>query len=207
MKKAILISALAVSVAGCQYEAGGNLDTGSFGNATTNNTLIQNGERGYAAQLNDRFSKEVPPMVNFDFDSATLDATAKAILDRQATWILQFPEVRFRVYGHTDAVGTTAYNKQLGLRRAQAVVAYLGTKGISRDRLEALASFGDTQPVIVTSGRERANRRTVTEVSGFVQNMLGELDGKYADVIYREYIGSATAPPELTSTTGNGFSS
>ena len=53
----------------------------------------------------------------------------------------QFPEVRFRVYGHTDAVGSSAYNKRLGLRRANAVVSYLSTQGIDRSRLEAVVSL------------------------------------------------------------------
>ena len=99
--------------------------------------------------------------------------------------------MRFRVYGHTDAVGSDSYNKTLGMRRAQAVVAFLTSQGISRSRLEAVASFGETQPLIVTQGRERRNRRTVTEVSGFVQSHPIIMDGKYAEVVYREYINSA----------------
>jgi hypothetical protein len=99
--------------------------------------------------------------------------------------------VRFRVYGHTDAVGSDSFNKSLGMRRAQAVVAFLTSQGVSRSRLEAVASFGETQPLIVTQGRERRNRRTVTEVSGFVQSHPIIMDGKYAEVVYREYINSA----------------
>ena len=59
------------------------------------------------------------------------------MLRQQADWIRQFPEVRFKVYGHTDAVGTADYNYGLGQRRANAVVRYLTSQGISRDRLEA----------------------------------------------------------------------
>jgi hypothetical protein len=55
----------------------------------------------------------------------------------------------------------------------------------------AVVSFGETQPLIVTEGRERRNRRTVTEVSGVVEKRPGELDGKYAQIIYREYVNSA----------------
>jgi peptidoglycan-associated lipoprotein len=39
--------------------------------------------------------------------------------------------VRFRVFGHTDKVGSNGYNQKLGLRRAQAAVAYLSSLGIS----------------------------------------------------------------------------
>ena len=129
--------------------------------------------------------------MNFAFDSANLDAGARDTLREQARWIKQFPEVRFRVYGHTDRVGNEAYNKSLGMRRANAVVNFLVSQGISRNRLEAVVSFGETQPLIVTEGRERRNRRTVTEVSGFVAGHPTVLEGRYAEVIYREYINSA----------------
>jgi outer membrane protein OmpA-like peptidoglycan-associated protein len=137
-------------------------------------------------------------MINFDFDSAVLDAEAQAILREQANWIRQFPEVRFRVYGHTDLVGSAGYNQRLGLRRAQAAVRYLTTQGISRSRLEAVVSFGETRPLVDTTEREVRNRRTVTEVTGFVARHPTLLDGKYAQVLYREYVRSATETPRVT---------
>ena len=179
-------------------EAGAVVDNGEFGNATMNNTMIHSGERDFTYSLANRFAAEVVSTVNFEFNSARLDAGAQEILREQARWIRQFPEVRFRVYGHTDAVGSNAYNKRLGLQRANAVVSYLTTQGISRSRLEAIASFGETQPLIVTEGRERRNRRTVTEVSGFVQNHPSVLDGKYAQIVYRDYVASARSQTTLT---------
>ncbi len=190
---------LSLSLTACGYEAGHELDRGNFGNSTLNNSLVMSGERDYAVQLAHRFAQEVPPTINFDFDSAQLDANARAVLDEQATWIKQFPEVRFRVYGHTDAVGSSGYNKSLGLRRARAAVRYLSSRGISRSRLEAVVSYGETQPLIVSQGRERQNRRTVTEVSGFLKNHPSLLDGKYAQVVYREYIASAVPATTLTT--------
>lgn len=179
-------------------EAGALVDNGSFGEAEMNNHLVMTGERGYVENLANRFANEVTSTVNFAFDSAVLDAEAQNTLREQARWIRQFPEVRFRIYGHTDAVGSPAYNKSLGLRRAQAVVRFLESQGISRSRLEALASFGETQPLIVTQGRERRNRRTVTDVSGFVQSNPIVMDGKYAQVVYREYIKSAEPTHKVT---------
>ena len=198
MIKQIAVVGLVLAVSACNREAGlSTIDGGTFGNATFHNAQIMNGEKQYTVQLANRFAKEAPSMVNFAFDSARLDQTARAALDQQAAWIRQFPEVRFRVYGHTDAVGSHAYNKRLGLRRARAVVSYLAARGVSRSRLEAVVSFGETQPLVVTQGRERKNRRTVTEVNGFVQNHPALLDGKYARVIYREYIESAVPPSGL----------
>ena len=204
--KTLLVASSALGLVACgdatvfqswNQEAGSFVDEGNFGNPTMNNTLIQTGQLSYVVSLNNRFSAEVPTMVNFEFDSAVLDAESQATLRRQADWIRQFPEVRFRVYGHTDLVGSDAYNQRLGLRRAQAVVRYLTTQGISRSRLEAVASFGETRPLIDTQDRERRNRRTVTEVSGFVANSPTLLDGKYATVIYREYVASATVKPSV----------
>lgn len=205
--KIALAATMALGLAACGdewgVEAGSSIDEGGFGNPTMNNTMVQTGQM--VIDLNARFAEQVPTMVNFDFDSSALDDTARGILRRQADWIKQFPEVRFRVYGHTDLVGSAAYNEALGKRRADAVVNYLVSQGISRSRLEALVSKGLTQPLIVTPDPERRNRRTVTEVSGFVGNHPLVLDGKYAQVIYREYVASATQlPPVAASRIGEG---
>ncbi len=199
--KHLMITASVLALAGCSQqgevyrsyfsEAGSVVDGGNFGNATMHNQLVMRGEKGYVYDLANRFSNEVLSTVNFAFNSAALDAGAQDTLREQARWIKQFPEVRFRVYGHTDLVGSAGYNRSLGQRRANAVVNFLVGQGISRNRLEAVVSFGETQPLVVTQGRERRNRRTVTEVTGFVQNHPIVMDGKYAQVVYREYIASA----------------
>ena len=98
-------------------------------------------------------------------------------------------------------------NQRLGLARARAVVGYLVSHGISATRLEAVVSKGETQPLVVTQGRERKNRRTVTEVTGFVQDNPMILDGKYAQVVYRGYVESAIAPTGLTGVDFAGGSS
>ena len=198
MQKWIIILGLSTSIAACTREAGYEIDQGAFGNATLNNIQVANGELTYAQILGQRFAAEVPTQINFAFDSAQLDASAQRILLQQADWIKQFPEARFRVYGHTDAVGSSAYNRALGQRRANAAVAFLTQQGISRSRLEAAVSFGKSRPLIDTPNRDRRNRRTVTEVSGFVDRHQQLLDGKYAEVIYREYIASASPPPTLS---------
>jgi len=208
----LLLSASLTAIAGCSKEtnvfralyteAGSEIETRDFGNATMNNTLVQQGERSYAIDLTRRFAAEVPNTVNFAFDSAVLDGEAQAALTQQADWIRQFPEVRFRVYGHTDLVGSDSYNKALGLRRAQAVVAFFASRGISRSRLEAVASFGETQPLVFVQTEERRNRRTVTEVSGFVANNPLVLNGKYAQIIWREYVAGAVPPHTVDAVQG-----
>lgn len=207
MNKWIITLGLTVAISACTREAGYELDQGAYGNATLNNIQVMNGELTFAQILSRRFAADVPVQINFAFNSAQLDASAQSVLQRQADWIKQFPEARFRVYGHTDAVGSTSYNQSLGLRRAQAAVNYLVQQGISRSRLEAVVSFGKTRPLIDTPNRDRRNRRTVTEVSGFADGRSQLLDGKYAEVIYREYVESATRASyiqESSDTSGEG---
>lgn len=181
-------------------EAGSQVDSGDFGEATRNNRLVQSGQIDYTVNLTRRFQADVDATINFEFDSTVLDAAARQTLMQQADWIKQFPEVKFTVYGHTDLVGSQAYNRSLGLRRAQAAVRFLVTQGIDRSRLQAVSSFGETRPVVVTDDRERRNRRTVTEVTGFVETDPMLLNGKYAEAIFREYVESAV--PRTTATEG-----
>lgn len=218
MAKLILIAATGLTaVASCSREsttsfiteAGATPGGDDFGNATMNNTLIHTGERDYVLDLANRFSREVESTVTFAFNSATLDQAARLTLQQQAKWIKQFPEIHFRVFGHTDLVGSSGYNKRLGMSRARAVVSFLVSQGISRSRLEAVVSRGETQPLIVTQGRERRNRRTVTEVTGFVKGNQMVMDGKYAEIVYRNYVESGSPPTTLsgvdfTSSGGSG---
>ncbi|WP_371154783.1 OmpA family protein [Jannaschia sp. 2305UL9-9] len=174
--------------------AGHSVDEGAFGNPTMQNMLVHNGSASAVSHLGGRFAASVPATINFAFASSHLDATARAVLDQQADFMRQFPEVRFSVYGHTDAVGSNRSNEALGRRRAEAAVRYLGQKGVSRSRLAALVSFGETRPLVPTQSRERANRRTVTEVAGFVEGNPLVLDGKYAQIVYRNYVAGSAAP-------------
>lgn len=189
-----MILAAGLALAGCDDAPVAQLPGGGFGDATRANMALQSGEMGYTQMLGQRFAAEVPSTITFAFNSDRLDGAAQAVLAQQANWIRQFPEVRFRVYGHTDLVGSNAYNKALGLRRAQTVVAFLATQGISPSRLEALVSYGETRPVIPVASPEERNRRTVTEVSGFVGRHPTVMNGKYAAVVFRDYVASAVRP-------------
>lgn len=182
-------------------EAGAVIADKDFGRSLRQNTGVLTSDPAFQIALTHRFAAEVPSTITFDFNSAVLDQTARKALTQQADWIGQFPEVTFRVYGHTDAVGSDAYNQRLGLRRAKAAVSFLIAQGIDANRLEAVASFGETQPVVPTPGKERRNRRTVTEVLGLVPDHPSVLDGKYAQIIYRDYVASAIAPSGLTGIT------
>jgi hypothetical protein len=101
-------------------------------------------------------------MVTFDFDSDALDPEARETLNAQAGWIIGHPSVRLRVYGHADRSGDAGYNTELGLRRAQRVVAYLISRGVDAARLEAVVSLGEDLPLVDTTAPLRTNRRAIT---------------------------------------------
>jgi outer membrane protein OmpA-like peptidoglycan-associated protein len=207
LRAILMASVAAMALSGCTdtdffREVGSEVDEGGFGNATMNNTMLMTGQIEATVALGRRFASEVPTTINFAFNSSQLSDAARATLREQAKWIRQFPEVRFRVYGHTDLVGSEAYNKALGLRRANAAVAFLVGQGIGSARLEAVVSFGKTRPVIQTPGPEERNRRTVTEVVGFVQDNPMVLNGKYAEIIMREYVKSGKREHPTNTTVG-----
>lgn len=186
----LLLGASAMALTGCDINriAGSDVDEGGFGNATMQNQQVHNGEIQVLQDLSGRFQSEVPTTVNFAFNSARVDAAAAQVLRQQAAFMRKYPAVRFSVYGHTDAVGSDAYNQKLGERRARAAVRFLSQNGVSQSRLDALVSLGETQPLVPSGGRERSNRRTETRVEGFVKDHPLILDGNYAQAVYGRYI-------------------
>jgi len=83
------------------------------------------------------------------------------LLNQVVEVLNDYPKIRVSIEGHTDWVGGEAANLKLSQRRAEAVLDYLVSKGISPERLEAVG-FGPTKPIAsnkTASGRAR-NRRT-----------------------------------------------
>jgi peptidoglycan-associated lipoprotein len=180
-------------------EVGASINEGGFGEPTRLNALYHTNRLQYAQVLSQRFAQDVPTTITFAFNSASLDAEAQAVLRQQAQFMLHFPEVRFSVYGHTDLVGSAAYNHRLGQRRARAAVDYLVHLGVHRSRLDALVSLGETQPIVAVPTEERRNRRTVTEVTGFVERHPLVLDGRFAQIAYRGYAGAGAGTGAATA--------
>ena len=98
--------------------------------------------------------------VNFDFNSSNLTSTAKNNLNKVAEVFKNNPDTNINVYGHTDAKGADDYNQKLSVRRADAVVNYLKSKGLKSSRFTAIG-MGESEPVAsndTESGRAK-NRR------------------------------------------------
>jgi outer membrane protein OmpA-like peptidoglycan-associated protein len=100
--------------------------------------------------------------VRFEFDKSALTPTATPILDRVAESMLAHPEVFFEIAGHTDSVGTFAYNFLLSARRAAAVRDYLIRQGVPAYKMTAVG-YGEGFPIAPNATVEgRAlNRRGV----------------------------------------------
>ena len=103
----------------------------------------------------------------FDFDKAVLKPEAKAKLDDLVSKTSGINLEVIIAVGHTDSVGTDAYNQKLSVRRAEAVKAYLVSKGVEKNRVYTEGK-GEKQPVAdnkTTEGRAK-NRRVEIEVVG-----------------------------------------
>lgn len=98
--------------------------------------------------------------VLFDFDKAIIKSDAYPMLDEVAAIIEQNPGLNVELQGHTDNIGTKAYNDDLSLKRANAVAKYLVGKGIPRNRL-ATTGYGFAKPVALNNTKfgRSLNRR------------------------------------------------
>ncbi|MEM7497357.1 MAG: OmpA family protein [Pseudomonadota bacterium] len=182
-------------LAGCAQEVG----TGKnpfLGFTTKTNARVINAYGDLEQRRRDlsiAFRAAAPDTVTFDFNRSTLKPEARRALDQQAAWLMANEGTLMAVVGHTDLVGSESYNNRLGLRRAQRVVNYLIAKGVDRDRLEAVESRGESDPVVQTQEREERNRRTVTVVAGFDNIYVGTgMPGVIANRLYRTYLAEGT---------------
>lgn len=103
----------------------------------------------------------------FDFDKAVIKPAGKAALDGVVAELSKVNVETVIAVGHTDAIGTDAYNQSLSLRRVEAVKAYLVSKGVPSGQIKT-EGRGESQPVASNQTREgRAqNRRVEIEVVG-----------------------------------------
>jgi OOP family OmpA-OmpF porin len=103
----------------------------------------------------------------FDFDKSVLKPEGKAKLDDLVGKVKDINLEVIIAVGHTDAVGSDAYNQKLSVRRSEAVKAYLVSKGIEKNRVYTEGK-GEKQPVAdnkTSEGRSK-NRRVEIEVVG-----------------------------------------
>ena len=128
---------------------------------TTNKSLFAKTKQTAADKL-----VAVGDRVLFDYDSASLDSSAKILLDGQSRFLRANTDLNFIVEGHCDERGTREYNLALGEQRATAVRDYLVIQGIDPDRIKVI-SYGKEKPAVVGSNGMAwsKNRRAVTIIN------------------------------------------
>lgn len=100
--------------------------------------------------------------VFFAFDSSRLDAQAEQVIDRAVSTYRQTGSTSISAVGHTDTVGSDAYNQALSERRARSVAEALVARGVPRDEI-VIAGRGQRELAVQTADgvREPQNRRVV----------------------------------------------
>lgn len=132
------------------------------GHGQTNFVADNDTEEGRAQ--NRRVEITIPvSVVNFDFNATTLNVTAETYtaLKPFINSMKEDPSIKIRLDAYTDDVGSTQFNKKLAQQRADAVAAYLESRGISRDRIET-RNLGKTSFLASNDTEEgRAQNRRV----------------------------------------------
>ncbi len=101
----------------------------------------------------------------YGYDRYDLSDDARAVLDAQANWLMQYPSLNITLEGHADERGTREYNLALGDRRATSAKSYLIALGVDPRRINTI-SYGKERPA-VPGANESAwaqNRRGVTKI-------------------------------------------
>ncbi len=113
----------------------------------------------------EQLNQTVGDTVLFGFDQSELSAEARAILDRQASWLQRYGNLRIVIEGHADERGTREYNLALGARRAASARNYLIAQGVDPERISVI-SYGKERPAAGGSDERswRLNRRAVTVI-------------------------------------------
>jgi outer membrane protein OmpA-like peptidoglycan-associated protein len=144
-------------------------DTGNYAIS-----IVKEGYLFHFSSLNDSISMDNIPLtkiavgekitlrnIYFNFNSALLQATSEAELNQLSILLMSYPTLHLLIAGHTDSIGSAAYNLNLSTQRAEAVVNYLISHGIAPERLQS-KGYGATQPIADnnTEKGRALNRRT-----------------------------------------------
>jgi len=84
--------------------------------------------------------------VQFDFNKADIKPESRVVLDEAVQALKKRPDMKLRIEGHCDGIGSAAYNQKLSERRARAVLDYFVEKGVSSSRLDSVG-YGKERPI------------------------------------------------------------
>ncbi|MEC9412776.1 MAG: OmpA family protein [Pseudomonadota bacterium] len=124
---------------------------------------------------NETLKIDIASEVTFDFDSASLKSAFTPTLNKVADILQRYPNTIIHVVGYTDSVGSESYNMKLSERRAQSVVDYLSSRGVSSSRLYAIGK-GESDPRATndTEAGRQLNRRVELFVKPVIEGQESE---------------------------------
>ena len=108
----------------------------------------------------------MPSGITFDFDKSNLKPEFYPVLDNVARTLQEYNQTVIEVAGHTDSVGSDAYNQKLSEQRANAVSSYLQGRGLNRERFIVVGA-GESRPIAsndTEAGRAQNRRVEITLV-------------------------------------------
>ena len=142
-------------------------DAGAGATTTTTTTTKKKSTKTAAKDSKTKVESTQPKAaafqsIQFEFNSDELTSDARGTLDTVASVLQEpyFEKSKFIIEGHTDSVGSDAYNKELSDRRAQAVVDYLTQRGVAGEKLTA-RGMGESDPYDRANPSAGVNRRVV----------------------------------------------
>jgi len=106
---------------------------------------------------------------NFEFNSTTLDEHATLYLDDLAKALLDNPELKIKLVGHTDNIGSEKFNLRLSMHRAQTLKDYLVERGVAGTRISTEGK-GMTEPLNNNQTEEDRSRNRRVELTILYQN-------------------------------------
>jgi peptidoglycan-associated lipoprotein len=140
-----LLAAVLLLAAACKQNPETSTNTSGMSSAAPASSTTASGP---AKGSREDFIQNVGDRVYFDFDRTEIKSEGQQTLQRQATWLQQYPNVTVTVEGHCDDRGTREYNLALGNRRANSVKSALVALGIPANRVQII-SYGKDRPVVV----------------------------------------------------------
>lgn len=172
IRNLLLMSVALVTLAACSSDDDATLDTSMNGmnNAgQLSGTDMGNGMapvNGVTPGTQQDLVVNIGDRVFFGYDQSDISGEGQTTLERQATWLKQYPNVSVTIEGHADERGTREYNLALGERRASSVRSYLLSQGIDASRINTV-SYGKERPAVTEASPSgwAQNRRAVTVVN------------------------------------------
>lgn len=108
----------------------------------------------------DNIKLNMPSAITFDVNKAVIKPAFYTILDDIGKTLAQYESTVVNVAGHTDSTGSSEYNQQLSVNRANSVSSYLVQQGVINERM-VITGYGETLPIASNDTNEgrQANRR------------------------------------------------